>query len=107
VAGILIYAKSDANGFNMMWRYFSWANETIAAFSFTLITVYMVEKKMPFIMALIPGMFYTYVVTCYILNAAIGFNLSWTLSYMIAGVLTAAYTAALMIYSKKRAKRIG
>ena len=107
VAGILIYAKSDANGFNLMWRYFSWANETIAAFSFTLITVYMVEKKMPFIMALIPGMFYTYVVTSYILNAAIGFNLSWTLSYMIAGILTAAYTAALMIYSKKRAKRIG
>ncbi|MBR0289803.1 MAG: carbon starvation protein A, partial [Selenomonadaceae bacterium] len=30
VAGVLYFAKTDASGFAILWRYFSWANETIA-----------------------------------------------------------------------------
>ena len=102
VAGILIYAKSDSKGFNVLWRYFSWANECTAVFAFAMISVYMMRNRMPYLMALIPGMFYMYVVASYILNAQIGFNLSWTASYTAAGVLTLVYGAVLKIYGSGR-----
>ncbi len=95
VAAILVFAKLNAGGFNVLWRYFAWANQTIAVFAFAMITVYMMRNKRPFIMALIPGMFYMFIISSFILNAAIGFNLPWTASYIIAGILTAAYAAAV------------
>ncbi|MCR5015124.1 MAG: carbon starvation protein A [Ruminococcus sp.] len=101
VAGILIYAKADTDGFNVLWRYFSWANESTAVFAFSMICIYMMRNKMPYIMALIPGMFYMYVVASYILNARIGFNLPWTASYIIAGIVTLAYGSAIVFCGKK------
>ena len=95
VAGVLYIAKSDAAGFAVLWRYFAWANETIAVFAFAMISVYMIENDMPYLMALIPGSFYMYVVSSYILNAKIGFQLPWLVSYVIAGVLTVAYFVAV------------
>ena len=107
VAGILIYAKADSSGFNVLWRYFSWANEATAAFAFAMISIYMLKNNMPYLMALIPGMFYMYIVSSYILNARIGLGLSWTVSYITAGVLTAAYGTALTVYGKKAAGNKG
>ena len=106
VAGILIYAKSNTSGFNILWRYFSWANESTAVFAFTIICVYMARNRMPYLMALIPGMFYMYVVCCYILNAKIGFNLPWTTSYIAAGVLTLAYGAVMKITADRQKKEL-
>ena len=101
VAAILIYAKLDAEGFNILWRYFSLGNGMLSAFSFTLITAYMVKNKMPYLMALLPGCFYCYICTSYLLNAKIGFNLSWTVSYIIAGVLTVVFAVSLMWYTHR------
>ncbi len=102
VVGILLFfAKGNPSGFNILWRYFSWGNETTAAFVLTMIAVYMLRNKMPFYLALIPGSFYMYVICSYILNAKIGFNIPWTISYIIAGVLTVAYLYAVVRIGKK------
>ena len=96
VAGVLYFAKTDASGFALLWRYFSWANETIAVFAFAMIAVYMKNNNMPYIMAVIPGTFYMYMVSTYILHAPIGFGLNYTLSYILAAVCAAAYAAAIV-----------
>lgn len=96
VAAILIFAKTNANGFNILWRYFAWANQTISVFAFAMIAIYMIKHKQPFIMSILPGMFYIFVISSFILNASIGFNLSWPISYAIAGVLTIAYCIAII-----------
>ena len=101
VAAVLVFAKVNSGGFNILWRYFAWANQTIAVFAFAMIAIYMIRHKKPFIMALLPGMFYMFIISSFILNAAIGFNLPWAISYTIAGVLTAAYAVALIWYGKK------
>ncbi len=103
VAAILVWAKADSSGFNMLWRYFSWANESTAVFAFAMISVYMIRHKMPYLMALIPGMFYMYIVSAYILNAKIGFNLPWTAAYIVSAVLTLGYAAGIVIYGRKHA----
>lgn len=96
VAGILYIAKTDAQGFAILWRYFAWANETIAVFAFAMISVYMMKKNMPYLMALIPGTFYMYIISSYILHAKIGVGLEWTVAYILAGVLSALYAFLLV-----------
>ena len=41
VALLLLWAKGNPAGFNILWRYFSWANETTAVFACAMIAVYM------------------------------------------------------------------
>ena len=101
-AGILYFAKSEPSGFGVMWRYFSWSNECIAVFAFAVISVYMLRNDMLFLMACIPGMFYMFIVASYILSAQIGFGLSWPVSYILAGVFSLAYGAAIFFGGKRK-----
>ena len=41
----------------------------------------------------VPGAFYLYVVSSFILNAKVGFNLSWDASYLISGLLSLVFIA--------------
>lgn len=101
VAVILYIAKTDAQGFAILWRYFAWANETIAVFAFAMISVYMIKNRMPALMSIIPGTFYMYIISSYILHAKIGFGFDWTVSYVLAGILSAAYAFLLMKFGKR------
>ena len=100
VAIVLYYAKTDKSGFALLWRYFSWANETIAVFAFAMIAVYMLKNGLPYLMAIIPGTFYMYMVSTYILHAKIGFGLDWTLSYILAAICAAGYAIAIIRFGK-------
>lgn len=100
VAFVLYYAKTDKSGFALLWRYFSWANETIAVFAFAMIAVYMIRNNMPYIMAVIPGTFYMYMVSTYILHAKIGLGLDYIISYILAAVCAAAYAVAIVKFGK-------
>ena len=96
VFAVLIWAKADTSGFNVLWRYFSWANETIGAFALTMIAMYMARNRMPYVMALVPGAFYLFVVSSYILNAQIGFHLPWTGAYIGGGACVCLYVFLLV-----------
>ena len=100
VAAILVFAKANAEGFNILWRYFAWANQTIACFAFAMITVYLLSHKKNYIMSLIPGMFYVFIISAYILHAQIGFSLPMNIAY-IGGVVLAIVYAALVIKKGK------
>ena len=101
VAAVLYFAKTNPAGFSVLWRYFSWANETIAAFAFAMITVYMIINKMPFFMAFLPGIFYTFIVSAYLLSSPIGFNLSQTASYVGAVIVTVLCAVLIVMRGKK------
>ena len=104
VAVILVFAKSSPSGFNTLWRYFAWSNQTLSLFAFLCITVWMFENgKGKFAwMPLIPGAFYAFICSTYIANAHIGFNIPWTASYIIGVVFAIAYVVALCLYGRKR-----
>ncbi len=96
VAALLIFSKMSPDGFNILWRYFAWANQIIAVFAFAMISAYMMKHKMPWILSMVPGAFYMFIVSSFILNASIGFGLSWFISYIAAAVLTICYIAAII-----------
>ena len=108
VIAILVFAKINAEGFNILWRYFAWSNQTIAVFALAAITVYLIAKKgaakAAYLVALIPGTFYMFIITSFILSQKIGFNLSYTVSYIIAAVLTVLYFFGVRALGKKYVK---
>ena len=110
VAVILVFAKMNANGFNILWRYFAWSNQTLSLFAFLAITVWMFENgkgKFAWI-PMIPGCFYAFITITYIMHAKIGFNIPWGGSYVIGIVAAVAYLAVILWYGKKRAaKKLG
>ena len=105
VAAILVFAKTNANGFNILWRYFAWSNQTLSLFAFLAIAVWMFENgKAKYVwIPLIPGGFYAFITVTYIVNAKIGFGMPWGVSYAVGAVACVAYIAAILAYGKKRA----
>ena len=57
---------------------------------------------MPYAMALVPGTFYLFVITSYILNAHIGFNLPWAAAYALAGLCSCAYVALVVRTARRQ-----
>lgn len=104
VAGILVFAKFNSDGFNILWRYFAWSNQTLSLFAFLAITIWMFEHgkgKYAWI-PLTPGAFYCFICATYIANAKIGFNIPWTIAYIIGAAAAAAYVLVILWYGKRR-----
>ena len=108
VAVILVYSKMDPNGFQTLWRYFAWSNQTLSLFAFLAITIWMFENNKAgwAWVPLIPGGWYTFITVTYIANAKIGFNIPWTPAYIIGVVCAAAYVVGCCVYGKKRAAKL-
>lgn len=85
---ILLYSLRDNDGFDTIWRYFAWANQTLSVFTLWAITVFLVRSKKLYILTLIPALFMTAVCSTYICIAPEGFALPQNLSYIIGGVCT-------------------
>lgn len=105
VAAILAWAKFSNGGFAILWRYFAWSNQTLALFALACIAVYLIGQgkgKWAW-MPMIPGVWYAFVTFTYIMNAKIGFNIPWTIAYIMGGVFAAAYLAVVIVWGNKRA----
>lgn len=59
--------------FNVLWRYFSWSNQTLATIALWAATKYLATNGKNYKIALIPAMYMTVVVTSYIIIAPEGF----------------------------------
>lgn len=108
VAAIIVWAKFNSSGFQTLWRYFAWSNQTLSLFAFLAISVWMFENgKSKWVwIPLIPGCFYTFICSTYLATATIGFHLPWNVGYIIGVVLAVVYVVAIVVYGGKRAKRV-
>ena len=86
--------------FDVIWRYFGWANQTMACVTLWAIAVYLGRRDKLHWIASIPATFMTVVTITYLCNARIGFNLPMTISTVV-GVVAAL--AALALFLSKRA----
>lgn len=90
---ILVWAKTDANGFNTLWRYFGFTNQFTGVFALLLMTVYLKAYGKNYYIPMLVGMFYTFIVMSFISHADIGFKLDsllgiegYTASYAVGAV---------------------
>ena len=105
VAVILVFAKMSPSGFNTLWRYFAWSNQTLSLFAFAAISVWLFEnKKGQWVwIPLIPAVFYAFVTFTYLCNAKIGFNLPWGVSYGAGAAFAVAYLVVVVMFARRRA----
>lgn len=92
LAGALLWFNvENEDGFNIVWRYFGFANQTLACFSLWAFTVYLVKNKgkLYYLITLLPAIFMTTVCTDYIMTNSIGFGLPGTWSPWISLVVVA------------------
>lgn len=90
---LLWYNIADENGFNVIWRYFGWANQTLACIALWVATDYLSlkygyikyddiprPKKAYYLITMIPACFMTSVSITYLLVDKVGFGLpvEWT-----------------------------
>lgn len=80
--------------FGLIWRYFGWANQTLATVVLWTAAMYLVKNSKTHWVATIPAIFMTVVVTTFIANSGIGFNLPMVVSTSIGiGVAVIATVA--------------
>ena len=103
--GLLLYSLRDAQGFDMIWRYFAWSNQTLSVFTLWAVTVYLVRtrKGLTYYITFIPALFMTAVCATYICVAPEGLGLSagWSPYIALVALLVAAVWFGVW-YSKKK-----
>lgn len=100
--GILLYSMRDKDGFDMIWRYFAWMNQTLAIFTLWALTVYLVRSRKNYWITLIPALFMTAVCSTYIFIAPEGFALSRNLSWCVGGFITLVVLVYFLTWKIKR-----
>ncbi len=93
--------------FAIIWRYFAWANQTLATIVLWTGAVYLEREKRSHLMASVPAAFMTAVVTTYILQAPEGFSLPTSISYPVGILAAVAATAAFVVFLKKQKTALG
>jgi carbon starvation protein CstA len=106
---LLYYNVTDSTGFNKIWNYFGWANQTLATFALWAVTVYMVRAHKPYWLTLIPAFFMTTVCTTFFCISKTTIGLPKNVSYAIgfAGLLVAIVWFFSWLHKYKKSVKIG
>lgn len=96
--GVLVFSLRDANGFNIIWRYFAWCNQTLAFFTLWSLTVYLVRSRKLFVVTLVPALWMTAVCTSYLFVAPECLNLLPGVGWFPPAVGGAAALLAFAIF---------
>lgn len=100
-AGAFILMMID---FNILWRYFAWTNQCLAAITLWGCTVFLARAGRAYVLTLLPAMFMTAVVVCYIFFAPHpeGFGLGMPVAASIAVATVVLATAMFALWLRRR-----
>jgi carbon starvation protein CstA len=87
--------------FEIIWRYFAWMNQTLAAATLWIITIYLVQEHKLYWVSLIPALFMTMVVSCYIVVAPEGLHQSLFTGTLSATGVTLLVSALFLRWMRK------
>ena len=106
VIGLSIWNFADAQNFNILWRWFAWSNQIIAAFTLWIISVYLLKEgkyKWGSLITALPASFMSAVTLTYILgepNIALGqfipMNVAIIIGIVLPSIGLAVYLAVLI-----------
>ena len=94
IIGISIWNFMDSANFNILWRWFAWSNQVLAAICLWVSTGYLLKthtNKYLSLFTAIPAIFMTTVVVTYILaepNIALGHFIDYHIALIIGGVIS-------------------
>lgn len=83
---LLVWQMENPDGFNVIWQYFGWSNQTLSVFTLWTITVFLVRKHKPYVITLIPALFMTTVCSTFIFVSPQALGLNNALGYGLGGL---------------------
>ena len=98
---LLLWQMSDAEGFNKIWGWFGWSNQTLSVFTLWTLTVYLVFNRKNYWITLIPALFMTTVCVTFLCYSPQAFSLSQPVSYAIGGAALLVAVIWFIIWKKK------
>ena len=103
---LLFFNIENPDGFNVIWSYFGWANQTLAVFTLWAITVYLVRQKKPWIITMLPALFMTVVCSSFIMISPNAFGFDMSVGYAVGGAALIVSLAWFFVWKSKESKRI-
>ena len=98
---LLVWQIEDQNGFNTIWQYFGWSNQTLAVIMSWAITAYLVRQKKAFVITLIPALFMTSVCATFLFISKQAFHLAEPIAYSLGGICTVIALVWFIVWYKK------
>lgn len=104
---LLIYSLHDAAGFDMIWRYFAWSNQTLSVFTLLALSVFLVRERRgcAYLITLIPALFMMGVCTSYLAVAPEGFGLPHGVIAPLTAIVTLLTLILFMVWRNKELKQ--
>ena len=82
---LLFYNIENPEGFNVIWSWFGWSNQTLAVFTLWAITVYLVREGKQYWVTLLPALFMTVVCSSFLMVSKNAFGLDIMVGYGVGG----------------------
>ena len=80
---LLYFNIENPDGFNVIWSWFGWSNQTLAVFTLWTITVYLVHERKAYWITLLPALFMTVVCSSFLMVSKNAFGLDITVGYWV------------------------
>ena len=102
---LLWWQMANPNGFNVLWQFFGWSNQTLAVFSLWAATVYLVRTRKCYWITLLPAIFMTCICTSFIFTSPNMMGLdAKVLPWVVAAVVLLGSTWFAMWVRKQRSR---
>ena len=103
---LLYFNISDPDGFNIIWSYFGWGNQTLAVFTLWAITVYLVRERKAYWITLLPAIFMTVVCSTFLMVSKNAFGFDMMVGYGVGGAALIISVAWFCTWKYKNGKHI-
>ena len=98
---LLFYNISNPDGFNVIWSWFGWSNQTLAVFTLWAITVYLVREHKPYWVTLLPALFMTAVCSSFFMVSKNSLGLDIMVGYGVGILCLVVACVWFAIWNKK------
>ena len=98
----LLWQIENPDGFNVIWQYFGWANQTLSVFTLWTLTVFLAKTGRPYFITLIPAIFMTVVCTVFIVVSGNALHLPATVGYGVGIIVTIVAVVWFVTWKKSR-----
>ena len=101
---LLLWQVENPDGFNVIWQYFGWSNQTLSVFTLWAITVYLLKNGKPYYFTLIPALFMTTVCATFLFVSKLAFGMPERVGYLLGAVVLIVAIGWFHIYESKYKK---
>ena len=101
---LLFFNISNPDGFNVIWSWFGWSNQTLAVFTLWAITVYLVRQRKPYWITLLPALFMTVVCSSFLMVSKNAFGLDLMVGYGVGGAALVVAVVWFAMWYRKNAR---